>query len=162
MRYLSEFFWRNLWYIDRPIPNNSEFLVCLSVCQLAYFLSEIRHLQRYLLFWMKYLSEIFWGHSWDVGSLVPNNTEIVVCLSVCQLAYFLTEIRQIKGYLQFWMKYLSEIFWRHFWYVGRPIPNNSEILATFCHFCHFCHLLPLFASFLGGQTHKLHKYICVR
>ena len=33
-----------------------------------------------------------------------------VILFVC---YFLTEIRQIFGYLHFWMIYFSEIFWRH-------------------------------------------------
>merc|ERR1711954_607792 len=51
----------------------------------------------YLQFWKKYLSQIFWRHSWDVGTLIPNNFEIVVCLSVCYLAYFLTEIRQISN-----------------------------------------------------------------
>ena len=38
----------------------------------------------------------FWRHSWDVGTLIPNNFEILVCLSVGYLAYFLTEITQIK------------------------------------------------------------------
>ena len=32
---------------------------------------------------------------WDVGTLVPNVCEFLVCLSVHELAYFLTEIRQI-------------------------------------------------------------------
>merc|ERR1711954_338505 len=67
----------------------------------------------YLQFWLRYLSEIFWRHSWDVGPLFPNNSEFLVCLSVRLFAYFCTEIRQMLGYIQFWMRYLSEIFRRH-------------------------------------------------
>ena len=110
MRYLSEIFWRHSWDVCTLVPNNSEFLVCLSVCQLAYFLTEIIQIQGYLQFWKRYLSEIFWRHSYDESTLVPNNYESLVCLSVFQLAYFLTEIRQIQGYLQFYMRYLSEFF----------------------------------------------------
>ena len=47
----------------------------------------------YLKFWMRNLSEIFWIHSWDVGTLFPNNLEFNVCLSVL-FAYFLTKLRQ--------------------------------------------------------------------
>ena len=43
---------------------------------------------------MRYLSEIFWRHSWDVRTLFPNESEFHVCLSVCLFAYFLTKIRQ--------------------------------------------------------------------
>ena len=71
----------------------------------------------------------FWRHSWDVGTLVPNNSEFFVCLSVCYLAHFLTEITQILGYLQFWMRYLSENFWRHSWDVNTLVPNNSKCLV---------------------------------
>ena len=40
-------------------------------------------------------------------------------MSVSLLAcYFLTKIRQIWGYLHFWMRYLSEIFLRHSWDIG--------------------------------------------
>ena len=113
--------------------------VCLSVCQLAYFLTEIRQIQRYLQFCMRYLSEIFWRHSWDVCTLVPNNSEIHVCLSVCQLAYFLTEIIQIQGYLQFWKRYLSEIFWRPSQDESTLVPNNSEFLVclSVCQLAYF-------------------------
>ena len=41
--------------------------VSLLVC---YFLTEIRQIWGYLYFWMRYLSEIFLRHSWDIGSLV--------------------------------------------------------------------------------------------
>ena len=110
MRYISEIFWRLSWNDCIQDLNNFEFLVCLSVCQLAYSLTEIKQTQGYLRFWMSDLSEIFWRRSQDVSTLILNNSEFFVCLSVCQLAYFLTEIRQIQGYLQFCMRYLSEIF----------------------------------------------------
>ena len=123
------FFLRHSWDVATLLLNYSEFLVCLLVCQLAYFLTEIRQIQGYLKFWMRYLSEIFQGHSLDVGTLFPNDSKILICLSVCQLAKFPTEIRQMLGYLQFWMRYLSEIFWRHSWDAGTLFPNNSEFLV---------------------------------
>ena len=50
---------------------------------------------------MRYLSEIFWRHSWDVGTPFPNIFEFLVCLSVCKVVYFLTDIRQIYRYFLF-------------------------------------------------------------
>ena len=129
MRYISEILWRHSQDISGLFPNYSDFLVCLSVFQLAYLLTEIRLMQGYIQFQMRYLSEIFWRHSQDVSTLVQNNSEYLVFLSVGLLAYFLTEISQTQGYLQFWMRYLYETFWRHFWDVGTPVPNISEFLV---------------------------------
>ena len=139
MRYHSEIFWRHSWNVCRQFLNHSEFFVGLSVCWLAYFLTEISLIQGYIQFWMKYLSEIFLRHFWDDGTLFPNNFEYLVCLSVCWLAYFLTESRQIQVYLKFWMRYLSEIFWRHSWDVGTLFPNNSEFLVclSVCQLAYF-------------------------
>ena len=94
MRYLSEIFWRHFWDVGTLFPNNFEFLVCLSVCQLAYFLTEIRQIQGYLKFWMRYISHFSWRYSWDVSTLTRNDSEFHVCLSICLFAYFLTKIRQ--------------------------------------------------------------------
>ena len=110
MRYLSEIFWRGSQDVSTLVPNNSEFLVCLSVCQLAYFLTEIRKIQGYLQFCVIYLSETFWRHSQDIPTLVTNIFNFFVFMSVCQLAQCLTEIRKIQGYLKFCMIYLSEFF----------------------------------------------------
>ena len=100
--------------LDEPSFSNSyTFLVCLSVHCLAYILTDIRPIQGYLLFWMRYLSENFWRHSWDVFTLFLKKYKLFVCLSVCYFANFLTQIRQIWGYLLFLMRYLSEIFGRH-------------------------------------------------
>ena len=98
MIYLSEIFWPHSLNDCKLFPNHYKFLVCLSVCQLAYFLTEIRPKQGYLLSLMRYLSEIFWRHSRDVCTLLSNSYKFLVCLSVRQLAYILTEIRPIWGY----------------------------------------------------------------
>ena len=155
MIYLSEIFWRNSWDIPARVPNIFKFLVCLSVCQLAYFLTEIRQIQGYLQFWMRYLSEIFWRHSWDVGTLFPNYSEFRVCLSVCQLAYSLTEIRQIQGYLQFWMRYLSESFWRHFWDIGTLDPNNYHFVVCLS-VCQLAYLLTEIKQIQGYPQFWIH------
>ena len=134
-----QMFWRHSKDISGLFPNYFEFFACLSVFQLIFFLTEIKFIQGYLQFCMLYLSEIFWRHSWDGCTLVPNNSEFLVCLSVSQLAYFLTDIRQIQGYLQFCMIYLSEFFWRHSWDVCTLVPNNSEILVclSVCYLAYF-------------------------
>ena len=139
MRYLSEIFQRHSQDISGLFTNNFEFLVCLSVCQFSYFLTEIRIIWGYLKFWMRYLSEIFQRLSWDVFAMIPNNSEFLVCLSVCQLAYFLTKIRLIQGYLQFCMRYLSEIFWRHFQGISGLFPNYYEFIVclSVCQLAYF-------------------------
>ena len=78
---------------------------------------------------MRYPSEIFWRQSWNVGTLVRNNFDVFVCLSVCSMAYFLTKIRQIKGYLQLWMKYLSGISQRYSLDVSTLVPNIFKFLV---------------------------------
>ena len=139
MRYFSEISWRHSWDFGTIDPNISDFLLCLSVCQLAYFLIEITQIQGYLQFCKRYLSEFFLRHSWDVCTLIPINFEFLVCLSVCQLAYFLTEIIQIQRYLHFWMRYHSEIFWRHSQDVCTLFPNNSEfpVCLSVCQLAYF-------------------------
>ena len=125
MRYLSEIFWTLSWNVCILNPNNSEFLIWLSFCQLAYFLNEIMSIQGYLQLWIKYISEFFWRHFRYVCRPIPNNSEFLVCLSVCQLALFLTEIRLIWGYHQFWMRYRSEFFWKHSQDISGLFPNYS-------------------------------------
>ena len=139
MRYLSEIFLRHSQDISGLFTDHFEFLVCLSVCQLAYFLTEIRLMWGYLQFWMRYLSEIFWRLSWNVCILDLNNSDFFVPLSVCQVAHLFTEIRLIWEYLQFWMRYLSEIFGRLSWNVCILDPNKSEFLVwlSFCQLVYF-------------------------
>ena len=63
--------------------NDSEFHVCLSVCLFADFLTKIRQLWGSLPFLMRYLSDFFLRHSWDLSTLVPNHSEFLVCVLVC-------------------------------------------------------------------------------
>ena len=55
----------------------------LSLKNLLNFSSEIRPLKVYLLFQIRYFSEIFWRHAWDVCTLFPNN--YIFCMSVSLL-----------------------------------------------------------------------------
>ena len=139
MRYLSEIFLRHSQDISGSSMNHFQFLVCLSVCQLTYCLTEIKLILGYIQFQMRYLSEICWWLSWNVCTLDPHNSEFVVCLSVYWLAYFLTKIMSIQGYLQFWIRYISEFFWRHSWDVGTLFPNNFEFLVclSVCQLAYF-------------------------
>ena len=102
--------------------------LCLSVCQLATSLLKLE-ISGYLHFQMRYIFKIFWRNSWDVYTLIQNNSDFF-CMSVSLLVcYFLTKIRQIWGYLHFQMRYMFTIFWRHSWDVCTPIQNNSEFLV---------------------------------
>ena len=130
MGYLSESFWWLSWNVCMLDPDTSEFLSCLSVCYLAQFLTENKLIQVYLQFWMRYLSEISWRHSQNVFTMNLNKYEFFVCLSVCQLAQFLTEIMSIQGQLQFWNRYLSEYFQTHSLDSPRIFQNDSKIFYT--------------------------------
>ena len=114
----------------------------------GFFLTEIRLIQGYLQFWMRYLSEIFWRLSWNVCTLHPNNFEFLVCLSVFQLAYYLTEIRLLQVYLQF-LRYLSELFWRLSWNVFTMKSNNSEFLV----FLSVCQLVYFLTEIMSIQEY---------
>ena len=142
MSYVSQIFWKHSEDVCSLVPKIFKFLVCLSVCALPYFLTEIQltldisssewaiflkfsgdilgvfihwfqiisdflyvyqsvhylssllkiGYQWYLRFWMSYLSQIFWRYSWEVCSLFSNNFMFFVCLSVCSLPHFVTEI----------------------------------------------------------------------
>ena len=128
MRCHFEMFWRHSWDNSAPVPNIFKFS-SLSACQLAYFLNKIKPIQGYLLFWRRYVFETLWRHSWDIFSLFPNNFKFLVCLSVCQLAHILIEIRPIQKNLLFWMRYLSETCWRQSWDVCTPFPNKCNFFA---------------------------------
>ena len=69
----------------------------MYVCQSVSWLTSLLKLYKYrdISSSGRYISEIFWRHFWDVGTLIPNKSEFLVCLSVCYLAYIFTEITQI-------------------------------------------------------------------
>ena len=80
---------------------------------------------------MRYLSEIFWRHSWDVPTLVPNNSDFLVCLSVCSLSHFLTEIRLSLD--------ISSSSWAIYFKFSGDIPGiflqSFQIITDFLHVC---------------------------
>ena len=84
----------------------------LCVCQSVNWLTSLLKLYKYrdISSSGRDIFLNFLRHSWDICTLFPSNYEFHICLSVCFFAYFLTKIRQMKGYLQFWMRYLSGIF----------------------------------------------------
>ena len=140
MNYLFETFWRHCLDIGALFPSDCEFLVCLSVCQLAYFFTEIIQIQGYLQFQIRYFSEIFWRHPWDAGTLFPNNSEFLVCLTVCWFAYFLTKLRQREmsstvcyidlklfgGFLGMFLHYIQIIL--NFFYVCQSVIWLTSLL----------------------------------
>ena len=84
----------------------------------------------YLKIWMRYLSGIFWRHSWDIGTPVPNNSDFFVSLSVCLLAYLLTEIWQM-GYLQS----VRDIFLNFFGDIPGMFVYYVQIILNFLYVC---------------------------
>ena len=121
-----------------------QFLIILNflyVCQLANFLIKIRQIQGYIQFCMRYLSEIFLRHYWDVSTLVPNTLNF---LCVSQSVSF-TEIRQIQGYIQFWMIYLSD-----FLDIPRILIHQFQRILNFVYVCQsVCLLTSLLKLYKG-------------
>ena len=83
MSYLSQIFWKYSF-------QNFSMSVSLFIDSLPYWYYVNNG---YFQFWMSWLSQIFWRHSLDVCTLVSNNFRFLVCLSVCSLPHYLTEIR---------------------------------------------------------------------
>ena len=121
---LSDFVWRHSWKVGTLFPNNSEFNVCLSVCYFAYFLTKIR--QRYIS-WSGW--DIFLEFFEDIPETLVHWFQIILnFLFVCQsVSWHTTLLKSHKyRYLQFWMRYLSQISWRHSQDFETPFPNNSD------------------------------------
>ena len=84
-------FWETFLGCFCTSSNNFRFLVCLSVCLLPHFLTNIMlSSSRGAIFF-----QIFCRNFWDSCSLVQNSLRLLVCLSVFSLPN--------SGYLQFWM-----------------------------------------------------------
>ena len=55
----------------------------LYVCKSVSWLTSLLKLNKYLgnpQLWTRYLSEIYWRYSWDVPTLIPKNSDYLVCL----------------------------------------------------------------------------------
>ena len=95
MSYLSQIFWKYFWDVCILILNNFIFIVCLSVCSLPYFNTEIR-----LSVISPVLDELSFSKFLDIflGCLYinPNNFKFLFCMSVCSLPHLLTKIMFIS------------------------------------------------------------------
>ena len=113
MSWIFKISWRHSRGICALILNNFRFLVCLSVCSLPHFLTEIRlSLDICSSIWAIFF-QILGIHSWDVSALVQNNFRFLVCLSVCSLSHFLTEIMlTVNIFSSGWAIFLN--FWQIF------------------------------------------------
>ena len=102
----------------------------MYVCQSVHYLTSLLKIgyQWYLQFWVSYLSQIFWGYSGDICTLVSNDFRyFVVCQSFHYLILLL--ILVYPWYLQFWIIYLSQIFCRYSCNVCTLVPNNFRFLV---------------------------------
>ena len=71
--------------------------------------------------------KLFWRHSWDVGTLVPNKCKFLYVLSVCLLAYFIIERAK------FWhFKGPKGAAWQASWHSGltQSPPVFSPIISS--------------------------------
>ena len=108
MSYLFQVFNRHSWDVSALVQNNFRFFVCLSVCSLPNFLTEIG---------LSYdisssgwdIFQIFLKYSLDVCTLALNNFRFLVCLSVYSLPHFLTEIVLSSSRWATFFKFSAEI-----------------------------------------------------
>ena len=86
---------------------------------------------------MNHLSQIFWRHSWDVSTQVPNNLRFLVFLSVCSLPQFLTEIQLSSDILSSeW-----DIFAKFSGYISGIFVHHFKIISDFLYVCWSVHCL---------------------
>ena len=112
MRCLSEIFRDISWMFVHHFQIITNFLsVCLSVSWLTYFLKLCQYRDISLPVWNIFLN-FFGDIPWMFLHYFQIIIKILVCLLVLYLAYILTEIRPLYGYLLFWKSYLSDFF-RH-------------------------------------------------
>ena len=79
---------------------------------------------------MSHLFQILGRHSWDISALVQNNHRFLVCLSVCSLTHFLTDIMLTVD--------ISSSGWASFLKFSGDIPgmfaNQFQIFPFFLYF----------------------------
>ena len=86
---------------------------------------------------MTNLFQIFWRHSWVVPTLVPNNSKNLVCLSVCSLPHFLTEIRLSLDI----SSSRGAIFFKFSGDIDRMFLHLFNIISDFLYVCQSVHCL---------------------
>ena len=91
----------------------------------------------YVQIWLSQLSQIFRRHSLDVFTLVQNNFRFLVCLSVCSLPQFLTEIRlSLDIFSSGW-----DIFSKFSGDISGIFVHYFKIISDFLYVCQSVHCL---------------------
>ena len=116
----------------------------LYVCQSVSWLTSLLKLDKY-----RHIS----GPEWDIflkifgdipGMLLHHFQIILNFLYVCQSVSWLTSLLKLTNvgiYIKFWMRYLSDIFWRHYGDCFTLFHNNFRFLV----YLSVC-VLPFFLS----------------
>ena len=127
MSYLFQIFGGHSLDVPALVQNNFIFLVCLSVCSLPHFPTEMRlSLDISSSRWT-----IFFKFSGDIPGMFLHLFKIISdFLYVCQSVHCLTSLLKIhyQWYLQYLMSYLSQSFWRYSYNVCTLVPNNFRFL----------------------------------
>ena len=124
-------FWRHTWDVCALVLNNSDLFVYLSVCSLAYFLTEIRPIQQYVNFgW--YIPLNFFG---DIPGMLLHHFKIILnFLYVCQSVSWLTSLLKLDKYRDIsgpeWA-----IFLKFFGDIPRMLLHHSQIILNFLYGC---------------------------
>ena len=79
---------------------------------------------------MRYRSESFWRYAWDVNTLARNDSGFHVCVSVCLLSYFLTELIQRDISRSGWVIFLQLI-----WDIPEMLVQWIQIIRNFLFVC---------------------------
>ena len=127
MRYLFEMFlvtFRDVCTQVQIIINF--FFVCQSVGWLTSLL--IIQILGYHQVWIKYLFENFWWRQdWDVGTFVPINPDLFVCLLICYFRWvFYWNYTDIGIFPVLDKISLWKFVWRYSWRVFTLYPTNFE------------------------------------
>ena len=119
---------------------------------------------------MSYLFQIFGRHSLDVSALVQDNFRFLVCLSVCSLPHFLTDIMLTVDISSFgWSEWVSPrkvIKWNKipFFNIQESVQKkalaNFQILLSITWISTFFQLTP-WGGGLGFQQGCGHMFVCL-
>ena len=131
MRYIFENFWRHSWDFCTLIQNNSELLVCLSVCL---FVTSLLKLDKYgdisIFGW-----DIFLKIFGDIPGIMLHHFPIILnFLYVCQSVSWLTSLLKLDKYRDIsgpeWA-----IFLKFFGDIPRMLLHHFQIILNFLYVC---------------------------
>ena len=118
------------FFVDIPVMLVHLFQIIMNflyVCQSVGWLTSLLKLYKY-----RDISSSGWDIFLNFFEISPGCWYTsykwfwISCMSVSLFVCLLPYWNKTKGYLQFWRRYLSGIFWRPSWGVGTLDQNNSD------------------------------------